>query len=75
VTDTERSHELEEIQNLLGLTKLAKENNQCIDKNGSTEHSKRIIKQYQKKWLQHVQRTDTDYQNKHYNINQKDEVT
>ena len=33
------------------------------------------IKQYQKKWLQHVQRTDTDYQNKHYNINQKDEVT
>ena len=32
------------------------------------------IKQYQKKWL-HVQRMDTDYQNKHYNINQKDEGT
>jgi len=23
------------------------------------------IKQYQEKWLQHVQRMDTDYQNKH----------
>ena len=33
------------------------------------------IKQYQKKWLQHVQRMDTDYQNKHYNMNQKDEGT
>ena len=33
------------------------------------------IKQYQKKWLQHVQRMDTDYQNKHYNENQKDERT
>ena len=33
------------------------------------------IKQYQEKWLQLVQRIDTDYQNKHYNINQKDEET
>ena len=33
------------------------------------------IKQYQEKWLQHVQRMDTDYQNKHYNINQTDEET
>ena len=33
------------------------------------------IKQYQEKWLQHVQRMDTDYQNKHYIINQKDEET
>jgi hypothetical protein len=31
------------------------------------------IKQYQKKWLQHVQRMDTDYQNKDYDINPKDE--
>jgi hypothetical protein len=32
------------------------------------------IKQYQKKWLQHVQRMDTKrIQNKHYNINQGDE--
>jgi hypothetical protein len=33
------------------------------------------IKQYQEKWLHHVQRMDTDYQNKHYNINRKDEET
>jgi hypothetical protein len=25
------------------------------------------IKQYQKQWLQHVQRMDTEYQNKHCN--------
>ena len=28
-----------------------------------------------KKWLQHVQGMDTDYQNKHYNIDRKDEGT
>jgi hypothetical protein len=34
----------------------------------------RSIKQYQKKWLQHVQRMDTNrIPNKHYNIEQKDE--
>jgi hypothetical protein len=34
------------------------------------------IKQYQKKWLQHVQRMDTNrISNKHYNIDQKDEGT
>jgi len=34
------------------------------------------IKQYQKKCLQHAQRMDTiEYQNKHYNIEQKDEGT
>ena len=43
-------------------------------KNWSTEHSKEI-KHYQEKWIQHVQRMDTDYQNKHYNINQKNEET
>ena len=30
------------------------------------------IKHYQKKWLKHVQRMDTKYQNKHYSINPKD---
>ena len=90
---------------LLGITKLDKEKNQCIKpKKGNTVKE---IKQCQKKWLQHVQRMDTnrlpkvattrtedghkqttksgynmytgwtqtDYQNKHYNINQKDEIT
>jgi len=34
------------------------------------------IKQYQEKWVQHIQRMDTTgYLNKHYNINQKDEGT
>jgi hypothetical protein len=33
------------------------------------------IKQYQKKWLQHVMRMDTEYQSKHYNIDRKDEGT
>jgi hypothetical protein len=33
------------------------------------------IKRYQEKWLQHVQKMDTDYQNKHYSINQKYEET
>ena len=35
------------------------------------------IKQFQEKWLQHVQRMDTNRipKQKHYNINQKDEDT
>ena len=34
------------------------------------------IKQYQKKWLQHVQRMDTNrIPNKYYDIHQKDEGT
>jgi hypothetical protein len=48
------------LRHLLGITKLDKEKNQCIsEKKRGTEHSK-DIKQYQKKWLQHVQRMDTN---------------
>jgi len=48
------------LRHLLGTTKLDKEKNQCIrEKNGSTEYSKRK-KQYQEKWLQYVQRMDTN---------------
>ena len=48
------------LRHLLGITKLDKEKNHCIrQKNESTKHSKKI-KQYQKKWLQHVQRMDTN---------------
>jgi len=59
---------------LLGITKLDKEKNQCIrQKKTGIKNIAKDIKQYQKKWLQHVQKMDTtDYQNKHYNINQKD---
>ena len=47
-----------------------------LRKKTGTQNIVKEVKQYQKKWLQHVQRmTQTDYQNKHYNINQKDEGT
>jgi len=62
------------LRHLLGISKLDKEKNQCIKKKGAQNIVKEI-KQYQKKWLQRVQRMDTDYQNKHHNINQKDEGT
>ena len=74
---TFRSSTDENLRHLLGITKLDKETNQCIrDKKGAQNIAKEI-KQYQKKWLQHIQRKDTDYQTKHYNIhvNQKDEGT
>ena len=66
------------LRHLLGITKLDKEKNQCRpirQKNGAQDIVKEI-KQYKEKWLQHVQRmTQTDYQNKHCNINQKEEET
>jgi hypothetical protein len=45
------------LRHLLGITKLDKENNQCIRKNGSVVKE---MKQYQKKWLQPIQRMDTN---------------
>jgi len=56
---------------LHGITKLDKEKNQCITgKNRSTEYSKE-----NKIALGKVATTRTEYQNKSYNINQKDEGT
>ena len=63
------------MRHLLGITKLDKEKDQCIRQKTGAQNIVKEIKQYQKKWLQHVQRMDTDYQNKHYIINQKDEGT
>ena len=63
------------LRHLFGITKLVKEKNQCVRQKTGAQNIVKEIKQYQKKWLQHVQRMDTDYQNKHYNINQKDEGT
>ena len=61
---------------LLGITKLYKENNQCIRRKTVAQNTVEEIKQYQKKWLQHVQRMDTNrLPNKHYNVNQQDEGT
>jgi len=63
------------LRHLLGITKLDKEKNQCIREKMGAQNTVKEIKQYQEKWLQHVQRMDTDYQNKHYDINQKDKGT
>jgi hypothetical protein len=45
---------------LLGITKLDKEKNQCIREKTGVQNIVKEIKQYQKKWLQHVQRMDTN---------------
>jgi hypothetical protein len=60
------------LRHLLGITKLDKEKNQTIREKLGVQNIVKEIKQYQQKWLQHVQRMD---QNKHYNIDQKDEET
>jgi len=44
------------LRHLLGITKLDKEKNQCIRQKTGTQNIVKKIKQYQKKWLQHVQR-------------------
>ena len=48
------------LRHLLGITKLDKENNQCIREKTGEQRIEQEIKQYQKKWLQHVQRMDTN---------------
>jgi hypothetical protein len=55
--------------NLQGITKLDKEKNQCIRGKTGAQDIVKEIKQYQKKWLQHVQRgTQIDCQSKQQNI-------
>ena len=47
--------------NLLGITKLDKEKkNQCIREKTGAENIVKEIKLYQEKWLQHIQRMDTN---------------
>ena len=48
------------LRHLLGITKLDKEKNQCIRQNTGVQNIVKEIKQYQKKWLQHVRRMDTN---------------
>jgi len=48
------------LRHLLGITKLDKEKNQCIREKMGAQNIVQEIKQYQKKWLQHVQRMDTN---------------
>ena len=46
------------LRHLLGITKLDKEKNQCIREKTGAQNIVKEIKQYQEKWLQHVQRMD-----------------
>jgi len=46
------------LRHLLGITKLDKEKNQCIGEKTGAQNIVKEKKQYQKKWLQHVQRMD-----------------
>ena len=48
------------LRHLLGITKLVKENNQSIRQKTGAQNTVKEIKQYQEKWLQHVQRMDTN---------------
>ena len=48
------------LRHLLGITKLDKEKNQCIRGQTGAENIVKEIKQYQEKWLQHIQRMDTN---------------
>ena len=47
------------LRHLLGITKLDKEKNQCIRQKLGVQNIVKEIKQYPKRWLQHVQRMDT----------------
>jgi predicted GTPase len=48
------------LRHLLGITKLDKEKNQSIRKKTGAQNIVKEIKQYQEKWLQRVQRMDTN---------------
>jgi len=48
------------LKHLLGITKLDKEKNQSIREKTGAENIVKEIKQYQEKWLQHIQRMDTN---------------
>ena len=49
------------LRHLLGITKLDKEKDQCIrQKKTGAQNIVQEIKQYQEKWLKHVQRMDTN---------------
>jgi len=48
------------LRHLLGITKLDKEKNRCIREKTGAQNIVKEIKEYQKKWLQRVQRMDTN---------------
>jgi hypothetical protein len=48
------------LRHLIGITKLDKEQNQCIREKTGAQSTVQEIKQYQKEGLEHVQRMDTN---------------
>jgi hypothetical protein len=48
------------LRHLVGITKLEKEKKQCIREKTGAQNIVQEIKQYQKKWLQHLQRMGTN---------------
>jgi ATP-dependent Lon protease len=48
------------LRHLLGITKSDKEKNQSIREKTGAQNIVKEIKQYQQKWLQHVERMDTN---------------
>jgi hypothetical protein len=48
------------LRHLLGVTKLDRERNQSVGKKLGVQNIVLEIKQYQREWLQHVERMDTD---------------
>jgi len=48
------------LRHLLGITKLDKEKDQCIREKTGAQNIVNEIKQHHKKWLQHLQRMDTN---------------
>jgi len=64
------------LRHLLGITKLDKEKNQCIrQKTGAQNIVKELNRTRKSGYNMYRGWTHTDYQNNHYNINQKDEGT
>ena len=64
------------LRHLLGITKLDKAKNQCIRrKTGAQNIVKELNRTRKSGYNMYRGWTQTDYQNKHYNINQKDEET
>jgi hypothetical protein len=48
------------LRHLLGITEPDKEKNQCIKEKTGAQNIVKEIKEYQEKWLQHVQGMDTN---------------
>jgi len=48
------------LRHFLGITKLDKEKNRCIREKTGAQNIVKEIKQCQEKWLQHIQRMDTN---------------